>query len=125
MVNAEEWRGLAFTAIVKLFAAEGAAAQPEMEAKVSDKVLPGMSQKVNPHWSSRWGWSSSSTSGWGLTPSARSQFQSRSAHACSFPRTCSNSVVWVQCVRAFLLVIAPLPRYQDQVPFLQITRRTP
>lgn len=49
MLKAEEWRELATEAIVKLLAAEGAATQPEMEAKISDAALPGMSHKPNPH----------------------------------------------------------------------------
>lgn len=49
MADAEEWRALAAAAIVMLLEAEGAATQPEMEAKISDSKLAGFTHRVDPH----------------------------------------------------------------------------
>ena len=40
---------MATTAIVELLEQEGATTQPEMEAKISDAVLPGQTRKIDPH----------------------------------------------------------------------------
>lgn len=49
MATAEEWRATAAEAIVLLLESEGAATQPEMEAKLSDRRLDGVSSKIDPH----------------------------------------------------------------------------
>lgn len=49
MATAEEWRALAVQAILALLADEGAATQPEMEAKISDTPFADIGKRIDPH----------------------------------------------------------------------------